>query len=84
MTTCPSVSKPVIAISGLGAVTPFGSGVNALWQALLRGNSAISDMDLFDLGGIACTRGGVIRDYTPPVGMASTPRASSFAAGACH
>ena len=84
MTTCPSVSKPAIAISGLGAVTPFGSGVNALWQALLRGDSAISDMDLFDLGGIACTRGGVIRNYTPPVGMASTPRASSFAAGACH
>ena len=84
MTTCPSVSKPAIAISGLGAVTPFGSGVNALWQALLRGDSAISDMDLFDLGGIACTRGGVIRNYTPPAGVASTPRASSFAAGACH
>ena len=84
MNSRPNVSKPAIAISGLGAVTPFGSGVNALWQALLRGDSAISDMDLFDLGGIACTRGGVIRNYTPPAGVASTPRASSFAAGACH
>ncbi|HRR34213.1 MAG TPA: beta-ketoacyl-[acyl-carrier-protein] synthase family protein [Kiritimatiellia bacterium] len=79
-----NVSKPAIVISGLGAVTPFGSGVNALWEALLRGESAISDMDLFDLGGIACTRAGVIRNYTPPAGVAPTPRASSFAAGACH
>ena len=84
MTMCPSVSSSAIVISGLGAVTPFGSGVNALWQALLRGDSAISDMDLFDLGGIACTCAGVIRDYTPPAGLASTPRASGFAAGACR
>lgn len=57
--------------------------MEALWQALLRGDSAISDMDLFDLGGIACTRAGVIRGYTPPTGFATTPRASGFAAGAC-
>ena len=83
MTMCPSVSSSAIVISGLGAVTPFGSGVNALWQALLRGDSAISEMDLFDLGCIACTRAGVIRDYKPPAGLARTPRASGFAAGAC-
>ena len=72
-----------IAITGLGAVTPYGAGVNALWQALLRGDSAISDMDLFDLGGIACTKAGVIRNYAPPAGFESGPRASGFAAGAC-
>ena len=89
MTSQPSAlslqpSPPVsIAITGLGAVTPFGAGVDALWQALLRGDSAISDMDLFDLGGIACTRAGVIRNYTPPHGFENGPRASGFAAGAC-
>ena len=72
-----------IVISGLGAVTPFGAGVDLLWQALLRGDSAISDMDLFDLGGISCTRAGVIRDYASPAGFGSVPRASGFAAGAC-
>ncbi len=72
-----------LAITGLGAVTPYGTGVDALWQALLRGDSAISDMDLFDLGGIACTRAGVIRNYTPPAGFEKGPRASGFAAGAC-
>lgn len=78
-------SQPVpIAVTGLGAVTPYGEGVDALWQALLRGASAISDMDLFDLGGIACTRAGVIRGYVPPAGFEHGPRASGFAAGACR
>ena len=72
-----------IAITGLGAVTPYGAGADALWQALLRGDSAISEMDLFDLGGIACTKAGVIRNYTPPAGFENGPRASGFAAGAC-
>ncbi len=78
----PSDSIPIV-ITGLGAVTPFGTGVDALWQALLRGDSAITDMDLFDLGGIACTKAGVVRDYTPPAGFEKGPRASGFAAGAC-
>ena len=76
-------SSVSIAITGLGAVTPYGAGVDALWQALLRGESAISDMDLFDLGGIACTRAGVVRDYVPPAGFEKGPRAQGFAAGAC-
>jgi len=54
-----------------------------MWRALLSGVSAISDMDLFDLGGISCTRAGVIRGYTPPPGFENGPRASGFAAGAC-
>jgi 3-oxoacyl-(acyl-carrier-protein) synthase len=78
----PSASAPIV-ITGLGAVTPFGTGVDSLWQALLRGDSAISDMDLFDLGGLACTKAGVIRNYTPPAGFENGPRASGFAAGAC-
>jgi 3-oxoacyl-(acyl-carrier-protein) synthase len=78
----PSAFSPIV-ITGLGAVTPFGAGVDALWQALLRGDSAISDMDLFDLGGIACTRAGVVRNYTPPACFVKGSRASGFAAGAC-
>ena len=82
MTSQPSTAAS-IAIIGLGAVTPYGAGVDALWQALLRGESAISDMDLFDLGGMACTKAGVIRSYIPPAGFENGPRASGFAAGAC-
>ncbi len=83
----PQITDPspfTLAITGLGAVTPFGQGIDALWQALLRGDSALSDMDLFELGGIVCTKAGVIRNYTPPVGFENGPRAAGFAAGACQ
>jgi 3-oxoacyl-(acyl-carrier-protein) synthase len=74
-----------IWVTGLGAVTPLGCNVPSFWQALLDGRDGFSTVDLFDLGGMACTRGGVIRDYRPPAGLdASLPpdRASLFAIGA--
>ncbi|MDA3924879.1 MAG: beta-ketoacyl-[acyl-carrier-protein] synthase family protein [Kiritimatiellae bacterium] len=72
-----------IAITGMGAVTPYGCGTDKLWQALLEKRSAISEMDLFDLNGIACTKAGVIRNFTPPAGFENCPRATAFAASAC-
>ncbi len=72
-----------IAITGLGAVTPYGCGTDKLWESLLRSQSAISAMDLFDLGGIACTRAGVIRNFTAPAGFENEPHATAFAAAAC-
>lgn len=41
------VSNPVndIVISGLGLVTPFGSGVAPYWRGLLEGRSALRPAD---------------------------------------
>ena len=78
------MSKPRIAISGLGAVTPFGEGVNTLWQALLQNTSAISDCDRFDLGGIACSQAGLIRVTPSMHGLEQASRAVRFAASACR
>ncbi len=77
------LEKEGIAIRGMGAVTPYGSGVPLLWQALIDGQSAISAMDLFDTGGIACVRAGVVRNHTAPAASAGMGRASSFAISAC-
>ena len=78
------MSKPRIAIIGLGAITPFGEGVNTLWQALLQNTSAISDCDRFDLGGIACTQAGLIRGTPSLHGLENASRAILFAASACR
>jgi len=67
----------------MGAVTPYGCGVETLWQALLDKRSAISEMDMFDLGGIVCTRAGLIRNFSAPAGFEAVPRATAFAAAAC-
>ncbi|MEO6326903.1 MAG: beta-ketoacyl-[acyl-carrier-protein] synthase family protein [Thermoanaerobaculia bacterium] len=37
-----------VAITGLGAVTAFGLGVECLWRALLLGESALAPVTLFD------------------------------------
>jgi 3-oxoacyl-[acyl-carrier-protein] synthase II len=37
-----------IVVTGLGAVTPFGWGVNPLWEGLRRGITAIGPFDRFD------------------------------------
>lgn len=36
-----SVPRRRVVVTGLGAVTPFGCGVPAMWQALLEGRSAV-------------------------------------------
>lgn len=72
-----------VVITGLGAVTPLAHDVNTLWQSLLQDGDAISELDRFDTGGIACTRAGLVRNYTPP--HTANPPASlaeSFALGA--
>jgi 3-oxoacyl-(acyl-carrier-protein) synthase len=79
-----TMTKPRIAISGMGAITPYGEGVNTLWQALLEGASAISACDRFDLGGIACTQAGLIRTTPSIPGLKKASRAVSFAAVACR
>lgn len=70
-------------MTGLGAITPVALTVGELWQALLEGADAISDLDRFDTGGIACTRAGLIRSYCAPT--STEPPASlaeAFALGA--
>src|SRR5581483_102514 len=37
-----------VVITGLGAVTPIGSGKDEFWQALLHGKSGVSEVTRFD------------------------------------
>ena len=75
-----------IFVTGMGAVTPYGASVDRLWQGLLVAEPGISAIDRFDLGGIACVKGGQIRHYAPPAPPHPLPRldlATGFALGAC-
>ncbi len=53
-------SDSAILITGLGALTPFGAGAGAFWEALLEGRDGIRDLDLFDPAGYLYRRGGQI------------------------
>lgn len=42
-------SKKNVVITGMGAVTPFGLGVKTLWKAVIRGASAIRNIQRFSV-----------------------------------
>lgn len=78
------MNKSRIAITGLGAVTPYGEGVNTLWQGLLETTSALSPCDRFDLGGLSCATAGLLRTSPVVPELPHASRALAFAAAACR
>src|SRR5246127_1033005 len=54
-----------VVITGLGALTPIGSDVEAFWANLKNGVSGIRAIDAFDTAGYDCKIGGQVRDFDP-------------------
>jgi len=59
-----------VVITGLGAVTGFGAGADALWEALLEGRSALAPIRSFDASAFPSRLAAEIpdfsaRDYVP-------------------
>ncbi|HEY0783076.1 MAG TPA: beta-ketoacyl-[acyl-carrier-protein] synthase family protein, partial [Thermoanaerobaculia bacterium] len=79
--------KARIAVTGLGAVTPIGTGKDELWQGLLAGRSGFAPVESFDTGKMSVHLGAEVRGFVPerhvrtldPRGLG---RASQFAIAA--
>lgn len=54
-----------VVVTGLGAVTPYGVGVPALWDGLVAGRSAIRTITGFDAAELPVTIGGEVPAFTP-------------------
>ncbi len=54
-----------VVITGMGALTPAGAGVPALWDAVMAGRSCIGPITRFDTAGFETRLGGQIPDYDP-------------------
>ena len=50
--------KPKVVITGMGAVTPLGVGVAALWEGLCSGRSGVATVRAFDASGFSTDFGG--------------------------
>jgi 3-oxoacyl-[acyl-carrier-protein] synthase II len=54
-----------VVVTGLGATTPLGVGVDALWSRCIQGESGIESIESFDASEFRCTVGGEVRDFEP-------------------
>lgn len=52
-------NDPVV-VTGMGAVSPLGVGVETNWQRLLEGKSGVVRNDRFDVSAYACTIAGLV------------------------
>ncbi len=61
---CDSLKKRVV-ITGVGLVTPVGTGKEAFWSSLVNGNSGIVSISRFDASDLPTRVAGEIRDFDP-------------------
>lgn len=54
-----------IVVTGMGAVTPIGIGVNAYWENLIAGVSGIAPIAHFDAGAAPVRFAGEVKDFDP-------------------
>ncbi|HZF12520.1 MAG TPA: beta-ketoacyl-[acyl-carrier-protein] synthase family protein [Thermoanaerobaculia bacterium] len=76
-----------IVVTGIGAVTPVGTGKTELWEALLAGRSGFSAVESFDTRGHTVHQGAEVRGFRPAdhvrhLDPARLGRASQFAIAA--
>jgi beta-ketoacyl-acyl-carrier-protein synthase II len=86
MTNITNHSRRVV-ITGIGAITPLGTGVDKLWQGLLAGRSGIRKIQQFDASGMPCQIAGeipdfVVTDYIPAKEVRRMSRSSQIALAA--
>jgi 3-oxoacyl-[acyl-carrier-protein] synthase II len=57
--------KRRVVVTGLGVVTPLGTGVLKTWEALLKGESGIDRIDSFDVRDYPCQIAAEVKDFDP-------------------
>jgi 3-oxoacyl-[acyl-carrier-protein] synthase II len=54
-----------VVVTGLGLITPLGTGVEKSWKAVCAGQSGIGRIAKFDPSGYPCQVAGEVKDFDP-------------------
>src|SRR5499433_4308547 len=54
-----------VVVTGLGLVTPLGTGVDKTWKAICAGQSGIGRITKFDPAGYDAQIAGEVKDFDP-------------------
>ncbi|MCJ7656067.1 MAG: beta-ketoacyl-[acyl-carrier-protein] synthase II, partial [Dehalococcoidia bacterium] len=57
--------KQRVVVTGVGMVTPLGTGVEKNWAALCRGQSGIGPITRFNASSLKCQVAGEVKDFNP-------------------
>jgi 3-oxoacyl-[acyl-carrier-protein] synthase II len=58
-------SRPRVVVTGIGAVTSVGIGVDAFWRAILSGACGIGTVESFDTAPYSVHIGGEVKQFDP-------------------
>jgi 3-oxoacyl-[acyl-carrier-protein] synthase II len=81
---------PRVVVTGIGLITPLGTGTATTWQGLIDGRSGVGRIENFDPSSLRTQIGGEVRDfnaedYAPRKVLRKLTRGDQFAlAGAVH
>ena len=59
------MAVPRVVITGMGGVTPIGSGIDAIWDSACSGRSGIGPITVFDASNQQCRIAGEVRGFEP-------------------
>ena len=54
-----------VVVTGLGVISPLGTGLKKNWERLVNGESGISKITRFDPSSLPCRIAGVVDDFDP-------------------
>ncbi len=59
------MQKRRVVVTGIGVVSPFGTGAEAFWKSLLEGKSGIRPITHFDASQFDCKIAGTVINFNP-------------------
>ena len=59
------VKRNRVVVTGMGILAPNGSGLKAFWRSLVKGESGIGPITLFDATGFRTRIAGEVKDFDP-------------------